>query len=106
MVLSSVKSSFYLKITAVDSGKPVESLSTGSQEIFYSKYDIFKNFDAKISVVSKAGMADSELPATKVLVHLHSLNPHISLYLFVDLEWLIKKLLQCQNYSIWKCFLR
>jgi hypothetical protein len=78
-VVSSSLSSYYLKVLAVDTNNAVERLSSGSQELFFTQYGKFKNFEAKVKVVAKSSTKDEDIENAKVLVHLHSINSHIGL---------------------------
>jgi hypothetical protein len=79
MVMSKAVSSYYLKVLAVDSINAVERLSSGSQELFFTPYGKFKNFEAKVKVVAKTGTKDEDIDKAKVIIHLHSINSHIGL---------------------------
>lgn len=79
LVTSSSLSSYYLKVLALDTNINVEKLSSGSQELFFTPYGNFKNFEAKVKVIAKSSTKDKDIETAKVLVHLHSINSHIGL---------------------------
>lgn len=79
MVSANTPSSYYLKVVTVDSSNTIESLSSGSQELFFTPYGKFKNFEAKVKVVAKKSETDENIPISKVIIHLNSINSHIAL---------------------------
>lgn len=79
LVSANTVSSFYLKVIALDSKNAIEKLSSGSQELFFTEYGKFKNFEAKVKVVAKSTTKDEDIERAKVIVHLHTINSHIEL---------------------------
>ena len=76
MVYSTVESTFFIKVFGMNSDYKVEILSAGSSELFFSPYNVVKNFEAKVKVVAKI----KEVPTPiKILANLHSYNSHIEL---------------------------
>lgn len=80
MVQGSVKSTYYLKVQAVDADSPMEKLATGTKEQFFSAYGKVKNFKAAVKTVTSLHAIDTDLVKNqKVKISLHALNANVEL---------------------------
>lgn len=80
MIHGSMKSTYYLKVQTLDSNNPIEKLSTGSKEQFFTPYGKIKNFMAAVRFVAHSTDKPEKLVKNqKVKVLLHSINKHVEL---------------------------
>lgn len=80
MIHGPMKCTFYLKVQTLDSKNPIEKLTTGSKEQFFTSYGKIKNFVATVRTVAHSNAKEETLVKNqRVKVLLHSINRHVEL---------------------------